>query len=501
MAESKNVVKNSNTIQSLWVAMGSLTSFAFSIVSAAILSRYFAKEDYGTYKQVMYVYSTLLTVFTLGLPKSYSYFLPRVTKEEGLSLVNKITNIFFILGAIFSLFLFFASPLIADILKNEELGTAIQIFSPVPLLMLPTMGLESIYATYRETYISAIYTVITRVLMLVCVATPVICFNGDVRMALVGFTISSLISFLIALYLKNRPFRHVEHKKCDVSYKSIFKFSLPLLYASIFGTIIASADQFFVSRYFGAAEFAEFSNGFMELPFVGMIVGACSTVLFPLFSKIEHESSDAKQEIVPIWRRVFDKTSKLVYPLLVFCWFMAADIMVFLYGEQYAESSIYFKIKLITNIFTLIAYAPLFLAIGKTKAYANIHLIAAIFIVIVEYLSVIFIKSPYAIAVASVICRIGIITSMLVIIAKHFKMSFGEIFPLRNFWKILLPCAAIGLIIQLISIENVLIRLGVSAIVYVLLYAVWVYVAKLNYKDIVDPFIMVIKSKFLKSNS
>ena len=94
MAQTSPNSRNSNTIQSLWVAMGSLASFAFSIVSAAILSRYFAKEDYGTYKQVMYVYHTLLTVFTLGLPKSYSYFLPRVTKEEGLSLVKKITNIF-----------------------------------------------------------------------------------------------------------------------------------------------------------------------------------------------------------------------------------------------------------------------------------------------------------------------------------------------------------------------------------------------------------------------
>ncbi len=498
MAQTSPNSRNSNTIQSLWVAMGSLASFAFSIVSAAILSRYFAKEDYGTYKQVMYVYHTLLTVFTLGLPKSYSYFLPRVTKEEGFSLVNKITNIFFILGAIFSLFLFFASPLIADILKNEELGTAIKIFSPVPLLMLPTMGLESIYATYRETYISAIYTVITRVLMLVCVALPVICFDGDVKIALVGFTISSLISFLIAIYLKNRPFRHIEHKKCDVTYKSIFQFSLPLLYASIFGTIIASADQFFVSRYFGAAEFAEFSNGFMELPFVGMIIGACSTVLFPLFSKIEHESQDAKSEIIPIWCRVFDKTSKLVYPLLVFCWFMASDIMVLLYGEQYAVSDTYFRIKLVTNIFTLIAYAPLFLAIGKTKAYANIHLIAAIFIVVVEYACVIFIKSPIAIAVSSVICRIGIITSMLAIIAKHFKMSFGEILPLGNFWKILLPCAAIGVVLQFIRIENVLIRLAVCAIVYVLLYVVWAYIAELNYKDIVNPFVAALKSKFVK---
>lgn len=43
-----------------------------------ILSIYFLKEDYGIYKQVIYVYNKLLTVFTLGLTKAYACFSPRV---------------------------------------------------------------------------------------------------------------------------------------------------------------------------------------------------------------------------------------------------------------------------------------------------------------------------------------------------------------------------------------------------------------------------------------
>lgn len=50
---------NSNTAQSVWLGIGSLLSFSFGIVSAAILSRYLSKLEYGTYKQVLYVYNTL----------------------------------------------------------------------------------------------------------------------------------------------------------------------------------------------------------------------------------------------------------------------------------------------------------------------------------------------------------------------------------------------------------------------------------------------------------
>ena len=104
------VNKSNNTIQAAWVALGSLFAFGFSIVSSIILSRYFDKTDYGTYKQVIYVYHTLLIVFTLGLPKTYSYFLTRTNDCYVKSLVKNITSVFYILGALFSFSLFFFSP-------------------------------------------------------------------------------------------------------------------------------------------------------------------------------------------------------------------------------------------------------------------------------------------------------------------------------------------------------------------------------------------------------
>ena len=62
--------QTSNSKQAAWVAIGSFFSFIVSIISSMILSRFFDKGDYGTYKQVMYVYSTQLEVITICMPKS-----------------------------------------------------------------------------------------------------------------------------------------------------------------------------------------------------------------------------------------------------------------------------------------------------------------------------------------------------------------------------------------------------------------------------------------------
>ncbi len=485
--------ETNNTKQAFWISVGSLFAFGFSIVSSMILSRYFAKEDYGTYKQVIYVYNTLLTVFTLGLPKAFSYFLPRVPIDQAKSLIRKITNLFFFLGAIFSSILFIFSPQIASILKNPDLEIALKIFSPVPLLMLPTMGLEGILSTYRKTQFIALYTILTRVFMLLCVALPVILFGGDYIQAIIGFVVSSFITFLLALYLKYYPIKNSGNEKAEITYKEVFNFSLPLLYASIWGVIINSADQFFISRYFGSKVFAEFSNGSIELPFVGMIVSATSTVLSPIFSKISHERLDPQKEIFPIWMNVFEKSAKLIYPLVIYCWFFADILMVVLYGQQYENSYIYFRIKIIANFFTLIVYAPLIINIGKVKYYANVQMYGAIVLLILEYISVVTLNSPYVITIVSVICQLGRIFCMLILITKFFKLKLYQLFPIKLLIKIIIPSIIILYILRNVLVYclkiDLLITLVIGFIFYICLFYIYTLYAKIDYLSIIKPII------------
>src|SRR5690606_38796227 len=315
-----NIKKSSNTVQALWVMIGSISAFGFAIVSSMLLSRYFDKHDYGTYKQVMYVYSSLVVVFTLGLPKAFSYFLPRVNEGQAKDLINKINSVLLVLGAVMSLGLFIGANVIADVLNNQDLATPLRYFALVPLFMLPTMGLEGILATYRQTKFLAIYKTVTQIFMLLCVVVPVIFFDGTINSAIIGFTIASFFCFITALYLKYKPIRNYTKEKSPYSYRQIFNYTLPIMGASIWGIIISSADQFFISRYFGNEVFADFANGSMQLPFVGMIIASTATVLSPVFAKqVFDNGENVKHEVITLWRSVMSKTVKLIYPLVVFC--------------------------------------------------------------------------------------------------------------------------------------------------------------------------------------
>ena len=87
-------MSTNNTKQAFWVALGNFFTFSFGIVSAMVLSRYFDKTEYGTYKQVFYIYNILLGMFTLGLPNAYSYFLARSPLDQAKNLIWKMTRLF-----------------------------------------------------------------------------------------------------------------------------------------------------------------------------------------------------------------------------------------------------------------------------------------------------------------------------------------------------------------------------------------------------------------------
>ncbi len=491
-------MQKNNTVQAIWIGLGSLSSFALAIVSAAILSRYFDKEEYGTYRQILYVYNTLLVIFSAGLPGVFGYFLPRFNLAQGKDIVWKITKVLLIAGAAFSLFLFVFSGLIADILKNPELSTGLKYFSPIPLLLLPTLGIEGIFSTYQKSIYIAIYNVTTRILMLLFIVLPVIIFKGSYLYAIYGWIIVSIISLLIAFYFKNIPFKKVKEEKSGLRIRDVFAYSLPLVGASIAGIAIRSSDQFFISRFFGVEVFAEFSNGFIDLPFVSMVTNATSIILMPLLSKMIF-NKDSINNIVSLWKNALLKSAYIIYPVVIFFLFFAGDTIVLLYSEAYEKSIIYFQIAMLLNFFNIITFAPLLLSSGNTRFYGNMHVIFAIIAWVGGFIIVYTFNNPVAIAVFSVSMSIARVFIGMKKVSKIFNLTLLELLPLKKITLIITHSLTILFFTKLFSFysqvqTNVFVNLLVSGVIYMTLLLTTSKIFKLDY-------LIIIKNIFLKKNN
>lgn len=480
-------------MQAFWVVMGSFSSFALAILSAAILSRYLDKTEYGTYRQILYVYNTLLIVFTAGLPRVFSYFLPRFNIAQGKDIVIKITKSLFLAGLIFSISLFLFSELIASLLQNPELAIGLKYFSPIPMLLLPTMGIEGIFSSYKKTIYIAIYNTLTRLLMLLFIVLPVILLKGSYLYAIYGWSIASFITLLLAYHFKNIPFKGIKTKKANLTYVEIFTYSFPLVAASLAGIAIRAADQFYISRFFGTEVFAEFSNGFIALPFVAMITGATSTVLTPLFSKLMHDKSDVIH-IATLWRSALLKSAMLIYPMISFFIFHANHIILFLYSATYENSIIYFQIAMTLSFFDIIIFAPLLLAMGETKFYSKLHIVFALLSWTITYLAIILFNSPIAIAITSVLLRITLISVCMRYVSMLLTIKLLELIPVKKITILLLHSLSIAylldtLILHFFPYLSHIISLGLNFIGFATTLLLTAKLFDINYLSTLQPII------------
>lgn len=484
--------KNSNFNQALWLGIGQLCTFAIAFFTAPILARYFDKVEYGTYRQILYVYVSLQTLFTMGLPNVFAYFIPRLNSNQQKTFINRLTLYFLILGSAFSAILYFCSDWIALLLNNPELGTGLKIFSPFPLFTLPAMGIEGIYTALRKTKFIAIFHVFSKILMFLCIILPVMVWHTGYREAIIGWGVASFITFLVAMYMKSYPYRGVCPEEVPQLDRQVFSYTLPLTGAFIAGFFVNSADQFFISRYYGTQVFADFSNGCFSIPVVGMIAASVKSVLLPVFSKADAEGTIP--QAVHSYVNAVKNSAVLVIPMLLFCMVFAQDIVIALFGEKYSASSTFLQWYIIRDFLHVFPYFALLMAFGYSKFYMQMHIVGAIAICVADCCIVALSLSPLCIVAISSIFQVS--CSVVSFIFLYYKKGIHFVAPelQRYILRMLLHCivalAIIYGIAPYLSIgNNIFLHLGLICVAFYILILITGKMVRINYISSVQLFI------------
>lgn len=479
-------VQPNNFNQALWLSISYVCSMAVGIVSSAILSRYFDKVEYGTYKQIMYVYHILFTVFQAGLPAVFTYFLPRYGENEGKYIIKKINGLLFALGTICSLVLFLTSGLLANLLKNPELAVGLKIFSLFPLFTLPTLGVEGIYTVHKNTKFIAFYNIITRLLMLACIVLPVVFIKNDYRYALVGWGIASFFTFVIAIIAKERVYKKVHEIEIPNLYRDVLNYTLPIMGSALIIMAFNSASQLFISRYYGPISFAEYSNGYMALPFVTILVAPVRILLTPIFAQAS-SSGDYSSPLATLYNST-KELLVLVMPLIVFSFIYAHEIMQFLYGDGYVNSYIYFRIILIFNFVEMFPFSVILCAIGKSKPCFYFDIICTIMLWLIDIVIVFSgVGNPYLISAVFVlmnVCTKYLLPGIFLYNKQNISVINAD--TIQCMIKVLIHTSITVIVIYsalnwLCVITNTFIILCIALVLYYLLLIITSRLVKINY--------------------
>lgn len=221
-----------------------------------------------------------------------------------------------------------------------------------------------------------------------------------------------------------------------------------------------------------------------------MVIGSISTVLLPVFSRLE-KGEGLSCDMITIWNSAMLKSAKILFPISVFSIFMAHLIMVCLYGNNYVGSSVYFQIKSIYGFFYIVPFAPVLISMGKTKVYSRVTMYFALFLTALEFLSVSIIDNPVAIAILSETCSIAKCIVFFAIIARFSSKRMKDLLPTRQLFAILCMSVLASIPVYFISklfVWNKFVLLFFDISIFCVFYYVFCWIGKVTYRDIASSF-------------
>lgn len=421
------------TFQLATLSVGRALGFVLTFVVPLILVRVFSPEDFGLYKQLFLIHSTVVSILTLGLSASLFYFIPRYP-DECQAYISQTLLILLLTGLLGALSLVILRKPLGDFLNNPQLSPNIPYLAAFITLYLVTELLESIMVAFKRAELAAItffFSELVRGSLMIAAAV----FTHSIMVLIIAcvawcaFRVVALIA-----YLKSLSFRWAL-KPESVRLAHQFRYATPFGIALLIRSITEALPQYAVSYLYDPLLFAVYSVGYLQIPAVS--IAASSVAEVTLVRLTELRNSGIVEESLSVLAGSVTKLSLLLFPLYGWLLLNSHDLVVLLFTKRFESSIPLFQVFLITIPITVLGLDYVPRAFADTRFIFRVN--AARFIALAALLAVL--MPPFGLFGAAVATVLAVAVSKVIILIKVknlFRTSFRNLLP----WTVLSKVAA-----------------------------------------------------------
>lgn len=433
----------SRTFKAAMLSSGQFLVTLTRLVSAALLSRILTKGGYAAYKQTFLVYSLVTPLLTLGLPNALFFFLPR-DKENGRSILSGNLLLLFLMGCLFAVAIWCGgNELLAKRFNNPALSRLLLIYSPYAALVLPVGAISACLVSSDRVKILTIYNFVSRMIVFVFVVGLTSIWRTP-DAAVSGAVAAAFLVFFPAIFLMYRATNGDDWRPNRTNMWEQVKCSVPLGLAGMMGIITRNLSQALVSSICTPEEFAVYVNGAIEIPLIGVITGSVISVLMPEFSRMYQR--DEYSQIISLWQRAMVKCALFVFPIMIFLFVAAPEVIGILFSAKYIESVKPFRVYLLLLPIRITSFGAIFMAAGKNSL---VLYRSAIEIVLSFMLSIILLRVIGYVGAAVAMVLVVFLWSIpydLFYIARILNISARRVMPMKALMKVMIISLASSIV-------------------------------------------------------
>lgn len=416
-------------------ALGFVASFATPVV----LVRIFDQTEFGTYKQLFLLYTTLYGIAQLGMAESLYYFLPNAPAQRGSFILNSLLALG-LAGLACLAALWGGAGWLGRWFHNPELPSYIPLVGMFLLLMLMAAVFEIVMITRRHHLFAFGAYALSDLIRASLFIVPALVFHSLAAVFLGAVAFAALRLGTVLVYLKRefprRPSLDWHLMKRHLAYAMPFALAVSLESAQ------TNLHMYVVSSYFTTATFAIYSVGCLQVPLVDFLMTSTSSVMMVQMGEDLREGR--RGAALELW---LDTTRKLamVFACLVGGLIVTAhQLIVLLFTSSYAASAPLFSVWTVSMLFAAIMTDSVLRVHADTRflIFINIIRLAVVAGAIGVFLKYFGLMGAVLVTLLSTLTAKGV---GIVRVRKLLDCSFGQVLP----WKGLASILAITVLAML----------------------------------------------------
>lgn len=457
------------------------------MISSIIMTRYVAKETYGTYLQAMLIINTINMLAYVGLPQSiYFYF---QSAENKVAFVCRNVLSAFAIGLAACTLLLLCKTTISGALGNSELAGYVPYLALIILLQSPMSFREPLFYSSGAFVSNSMITVCCAIVDYLPLYGAVIsgCSLRAIFLVAIASKMINLLVFAVLLKkfcLNNLASIPLSGNEKKVRLVDQLRYAMPIGAAGYVGVIGNQVDKYIISSGFSPAEFAVYSRGAMEVPFISTITYMLNNMTLPQYVAA-YKRRDIK-ELLALMHANIDKVAKINIAVFAFLFVEAQLLMEILYTAKYADATPIFRINILSLLFGVTVYNMIPTVTGNTKTFFK----ATVLSIVAKVgfcLLLLRVMGPTGVALGVLAGSLLYMLYLLYCSVRILEVGWTEIMPWRNVWKICMVAFAAGGGIKLYHI--LLARMGISDNIVVLgisfCFYCYIYLSGLNLSGLI----------------
>ena len=361
---------------------GRAFSFALSLAIPIALTRLLVPDEYGTYQQLILLYSTLQALLLLGLPRSLAYFYPRLDADSHPRLLRQ-TLALLALSGLLALGLFLTAQMALGYWwPHHQLRPFLGLLGLYTALMLLVMPLQHLLVVEGRERASA-FSMLGFTVIDVIVMPGAAWLRPDVWGILGGIVAAAALKALVSVgYIARRYLRRPATGPRFV--REQLAYGVPVGLIAMVGIININVDKFLVGLYYAPDIFAVYYIGSLWAPIFGWITLSTAQVVIPRLSAAHKRGATA--EILRLRSAMALRLALIFFPMAALLAVVARPLIEGLFTDSYSDAVPVFMIYLLLLPSRPFSYGEVLMASGETRFLFRLATALATLNVVLSYL-------------------------------------------------------------------------------------------------------------------